>query len=86
MRNASWPPGQWQSFEITFRAPRFDAQGRRTDNARFLRFVQNEILVQKDVEVDGLTRAVMDIPEGPTNPLLLPLIVTHKLEPPYLRS
>ena len=71
LQNASRPPGQWQSLEITFRAPRFDAQGRKTDNARFLRVVHNGILVQQNVEVEGPTRAAMDIPESPMNPLLL---------------
>ena len=25
--NASRPPGEWQTFDVTFRAPRFDARG-----------------------------------------------------------
>ena len=32
--NASLPPRQWQTYEITFRAPRFDSSGSKTRNAR----------------------------------------------------
>ena len=69
--NASRPPGQWQSYQIWFRAPRFDASGKRTENAKFLRVLFNGILVQEDVEVDGGTRAHMPIPEAAANPLML---------------
>ena len=62
-RNASRRPGEWQSYYIWFRAPRFDANGRKTENARFLRVVYNGLSVQKDVEVDGPTRASMEAPE-----------------------
>jgi len=69
--NASRRPGEWQSFQIWFRAPRFDASGRKTENARFIRVLHNGILVQEEVEVDGPTRAHMPHPEAPLNPLML---------------
>jgi hypothetical protein len=69
--NASRPPGEWQSFHIWFQAPRFDASGRKTANAKFLRVLFNDKLVQKDTEVDGPTRSGLDIPEAPENPLML---------------
>ena len=69
--NASYAPGQWQSFRITFRAPRFDAAGKKTENARFLRVLHNGQLVQENVEVDGGTRAHMSLAEAPLNPLML---------------
>ena len=70
-RNASRAPGEWQSFQIWFRAPRFDAAGKKTENARFIRVLHNGLSVKKDVEVDGPTRAHMNIPEAPLNPLML---------------
>ncbi len=69
--NASLAPGQWQSFHVWFRAPRFDASGRKIENAKFLRVVHNGAVVQEDVEVEGPTRAHMDRAEAPENPLML---------------
>jgi hypothetical protein len=69
--NASRPPGEWQWYRIWFRAPHFDAHGRKTANARFLKVIHNGILVQDDVEVDGGTRAHLPIPEAAKNPLML---------------
>jgi hypothetical protein len=70
-RNASRRPGEWQSFYIWFRGPRFDSSGRKTENARFIRVVQNGLSIQQNVEVDGPTRAAMGIPEAATNPIML---------------
>jgi hypothetical protein len=70
-QNASRPPGEWQSFHIWFRAPRFDSSGRKTENARFLKVLHNGILVQENVEVDGPTRASMTYAEGVELPLML---------------
>src|SRR5690606_35854913 len=36
-QNASRAPGQWQQLLVSFRAPRFDANGNKTANARILR-------------------------------------------------
>jgi len=70
-RNASRRPGEWQSFHIWFRAPRFDAGGKKTENARFIRVVHNGLTIQNNVEVDGPTRAAMEIAEAATNPIML---------------
>jgi 3-keto-disaccharide hydrolase len=69
--NVSRRPGEWQSFHIWFRGPRFDASGKKTENARFIRVLHNGLLVQKDVEVDGGTRAHMNIPEAKSNPIMI---------------
>ena len=71
MKNASRRPGEWQSFHIWFRAPRFDSTGKKTENARFIRVLHNGWLIQESVEVDGGTRAHMDIPEAAQNPIML---------------
>ena len=70
-RNASRRPGEWQSFYIWFRGPRFDASGKKTENAKFIRVVHNGLSIQKDVEVDGPTRAAMESPEAAKNPIML---------------
>ncbi len=71
LMNASRAPGQWQSFQIWFQGPKFDASGKKIQNAKFLRVLHNGMLVQKDVEVEGGTRAHMSLEEAPTNPLML---------------
>jgi 3-keto-disaccharide hydrolase len=71
MVNASRRPGEWQSYQAWFRGPRVDASGRRTEPARFLRVLHNGVLVQKDVDVQGPTRAHLAIPEAAENPLMI---------------
>ena len=51
---ASKKPGEWQTYDILFRAPRFDAAGKLTENARATVF-QNGILVQDNGEFHGPT-------------------------------
>jgi hypothetical protein len=70
-RNACRRPGEWQSYHIWFQAPRFDASGHKTANAKFIRVVFNGLSVQNNVEVDGPTRAANNIPEAPENPIML---------------
>ena len=69
--NASRPPGEWQSFHIWFQAPRFDAAGKKTANARVLRVLFNDTHVQENVEIPGPTVSHMKIPEAATNPIML---------------
>ncbi len=69
--NASREPGQWQSFDVIFRAPRFDASGRKVANARFEKIVHNGIVVHEDVEVTGPTRSGAFEDEKPLGPLML---------------
>jgi hypothetical protein len=70
-RNMCRPPGEWQSYHIWFRAPRFDSQGKKTENAKFLRVVYNGLVIHTDVECDGPTRSAIEIPEAPQNPIML---------------
>jgi hypothetical protein len=70
--DASRPPGEWQSLEVLFRAPRFDAAGRKTRNARFERVTLNGTLIHENVEVEGPTRAARwEHDERPSGPLML---------------
>jgi hypothetical protein len=69
--NAARRPGEWQSYQIWFRAPRFDGTGKKIEPARFQRVLFNGRLVQKDVEASGPTRAHLSIPEAAQNPLML---------------
>jgi hypothetical protein len=69
--NASKLPGQWQSFDVIFRAPRFDRNGKKIANARFEKVVHNGVIVHENVEVTGTTRAGLYEDEKPTGPLVL---------------
>lgn len=69
--NASRAPGEWQTFDIHFRAPRFDADGRKIANARFVKVVLNGVLIHENVEVSGPTRSANFSDEKPVGPLML---------------
>ena len=69
-KNASKPAGQWQAFDIVFQAPRFDAAGKKTQNAKFVSVKLNGVEIQKDVEVKAPTGGQISNDEKPTGPLL----------------
>lgn len=68
-KNMSKKPGEWQTYDITFRGARFDASGKKTEPAR-LTLVWNGVKVHDDVEIKDKTGAGR--PEGPEpGPILL---------------
>ncbi len=69
--NASKTPGQWQSFDVIFRAPRFDSAGAKIADARFDRVVHNGRIIHENVEVTGPTRAAVYEEEKPYGALVL---------------
>ena len=69
--NAAKAPGQWQTLDIVFRAPRFDENGKKIANARFEKVVLNGRLIHDDVEVAHPTGNAWRDPEHATGPLLL---------------
>ncbi|MGQ9821202.1 MAG: 3-keto-disaccharide hydrolase [Thermogutta sp.] len=69
--NASRKPGEWQTFDVIFRAPRFDASGKKTENARFIKVLHNGVLIHENVEVTGPTRSAHFDDEKPVGPLML---------------
>ena len=52
--NASRPPGEWQTYDIAFRRPRFDKAGKVLEPARVTLF-HNGVLVQNNEELLGQT-------------------------------
>lgn len=52
--NVSRPPGQWQTYDIIFHAPRFDNSGKLLRPAH-VTVLQNGVLVQDNVEIHGPT-------------------------------
>ncbi len=69
-QNVSRAPGLWQHLKIVFQAPRFDASGKKTANARMLRVELNGVLVQENIELTGPTRGPLADNEVPRGPLL----------------
>ena len=69
--NASRRPGEWQTFDVVFRAPRFDAAGKKTENARFVSVVHNGVLIHANFQVTGPTRASHFEDEKPEGPIML---------------
>jgi hypothetical protein len=52
--NASRPPGQWQTYDIVFHGPRFDAAGKLLRPAH-ITVIHNGVLIQDNVEPTGPT-------------------------------
>jgi hypothetical protein len=49
--NACKAPGEWQTLDITFVAPRFDAAGKKVQNARIARALLNGQVIHEDQEL-----------------------------------
>lgn len=68
-KNVGKKPGEWQTYDITFRAARFDAAGKKTESAR-ITVIWNGVKVHDDYEIPDKTGAGK--PEGPEpGPILL---------------
>ncbi len=48
--NACRAPGLWQRLQIVFQAPRFDAAGKKTASARFIKVVLNGTVIHENVD------------------------------------
>ena len=68
--NACAPPAHWQTYDINFRAPRFDGKGEKTENAR-ITVHHNGILIHEDLELPTFTGGPVAENEAPTGPLML---------------
>jgi hypothetical protein len=82
--NVSRRPGEWQSYDIVFHRPHFDAAGKLTKPARFTVF-HNGVLVQDDVEPVGPT-ANMRRPPYEAGPDRLPLGLQDHEHPVRFRN
>lgn len=66
--NAAKAPGEWQTMEIIFRAPRFDEAGQKQKDALFEKVMVNGAVVQENATTSGPTRSAAyegDAPRGP---------------------
>ena len=69
--NACKKPGEWQTLDIVFKAPRFDANGKKIANARFVKVVFNGKLIHENVDVPTPTGHAWRDKEVAQGPLLL---------------
>ncbi|WP_020604238.1 3-keto-disaccharide hydrolase [Spirosoma spitsbergense] len=70
-QNASRAPGLWQHVKISFQAPRFNAGGQKTENARMIRVELNGVVIHENVDLTGPTRSAAFEDEKPLGPLML---------------
>jgi len=68
--DAVLPPLQWQTYDITFTAPQFDAQGNKTANAR-ITVVHNGKTIHENLELTGPTPGGLGENEVTEAPLML---------------
>jgi hypothetical protein len=69
--NAARPFGEWQTLDVTFRAPRFDSNGKKTRNARFDKVVLNGEVIHENVELATPTGHAWRRKEVAKGPILL---------------
>lgn len=82
--NASRPPGEWQTFDIFFRAPRFDSRGQVTSPAR-MTVIHNGVLVQDNVELLGPTSNQRRAPYE-AHPERMPILLQDHGDPVRFRN
>ena len=67
--NACQPPMMWQTYDVVFRSPRME-DGRVVERAALTVF-HNELVIQNNIRLPGITKAAIDEQEGEPGPLLL---------------
>jgi hypothetical protein len=70
-QNACFAPGLWQHFDISFQAPRFDASGKKTANAKLIKVVMNGIIMHENLELTGPTGGPISETEAATGPFMI---------------
>ncbi|SHM93377.1 protein of unknown function [Cyclobacterium lianum] len=68
-QNASKAPGLWQNLKVSFRAPRFDANGKKIENARIISAVLNGVTIHENIALFGPTRGAMAEKEMSSGPV-----------------
>jgi hypothetical protein len=82
--NACRRPGEWQTYDIIFHAPRFDADG-KLQKPGTVTVLQNGILVQDNVEIKGSTGPV-GAPRYHAHPLKQSLVLQDHHNPVRYRN
>ena len=63
--NAMSPPGEWNTYDIIFKAPTFNSDGIKTSSA-FITVIHNGVIVQNHTEIRGTTPYI-GLPKNPAH-------------------
>jgi len=63
-------PGEWSQYEIHWQAPRFDAEGKKMANAKFLKVKLNDRVIHENLEMTKPTPGGVDGKEKARGPLM----------------
>jgi hypothetical protein len=69
--NAAKPAGEWQTLDMVFLAPRFDGDGKKIADAKFVKVLLNGTVVQENVNQATPTGHYWKNKEVATGPILL---------------
>ena len=69
--NACLAPGLWQKMEVSFQAPRFDAQGKKIANAKVISVKLNGMIIHENVELTGPTGGPISETEVAKGPFMI---------------
>jgi hypothetical protein len=73
--NVCRKPGEWQTYDVIFSAPRFDEQGKLAKPA-YISVLQNGVLVQNHFELQGAT-SYTEAPKYTAHPAKMPLLLQY---------
>jgi hypothetical protein len=82
--NASRKPGEWQTYDIIFEAPRFD-DARKLTKPAVVTVLHNGVLIQNHVELQGTT-SYFKAPEYEPHPAKLPIDIQFHGNPVRFRN
>jgi hypothetical protein len=68
-KNAAKAPGEWQTLQIVFEAPKFEGD-KKISNAKFVKVVLNGVTIHENVEMKGPTPSGVTGKEAATGPLM----------------
>lgn len=68
-QNVSKAPGLWQHLEVSFQAPKFDDNGVKVENAKFIYVRLNGVTIHENLELSGPTRGSLDAEEKSAGPI-----------------
>lgn len=70
-KNASKAPGEWQTLDVVWKSPRFDAKGEKTANAMIVKAVLNGEVIHENQELKTPTGGNWSKKETATGPFML---------------